>query len=124
MHRYPGFARCARDHIGGSKRICILCVCVCSLVPRPLPAFQCCISACNIENGWEWPGDENALKSWEWPGDEAMCVCAVFVVCVCVRVLCGVCVRVLCGVRVRFVVYVCFVVCVTVLCGVFTVCVC
>ena len=30
-----------------------------SLVPRPLPAFQCCTL-------------KNDLKSWEWPGDEAM----------------------------------------------------
>ena len=35
-----------------------------SLVPRPLPRFQCC--TCNIENvGCA------TLKTWEWPGDEA-----------------------------------------------------
>ena len=28
-----------------------------SLVPRPLPVFQCCMLRFNIEN-WEWPGDE------------------------------------------------------------------
>ena len=28
-----------------------------SLVPRPLPAFQCCMHAEKRES-WEWPGDE------------------------------------------------------------------
>ena len=32
---------------------------VVSLVPRPLPVFQCCTL--------------KMLKNWEWPGDEARC---------------------------------------------------
>ena len=33
-----------------------------SLVPRPLPHFQCYMRV--------------TLKTWEWPGDEASCTCA------------------------------------------------
>ena len=34
-----------------------------SLVPRPLPAFQCCTLSPVFQRA--------TLKSWEWPGDEA-----------------------------------------------------
>ena len=42
-----------------------------SLVPRPLPVFQCwtLVQRSTLIN-WEWPG-RSTLKNWEWPGDEA-----------------------------------------------------
>ena len=54
---------CTCVHVCVHTCACVyVCMYVNSLVPRPFPAFQCCMltSVCNIE-----------FKSWEGPGGEA-----------------------------------------------------